>query len=75
MIGVGADARQLETTNKWVYAVRVQLDTESIRIGSKEISFIPGMTAAVDVVTGERRLIGYFFEPIIKALQDSFGER
>lgn len=73
--GVGADARQLGSSNNWVYAVQLKPDTNGIRIGGKEIRFIPGMTATVDVVTGERRVIGYFFEPIVKALQDSFGER
>jgi hemolysin D len=33
------------------------------------------MTATIDVITGWRRLISYFFEPVLKALQDSFGER
>lgn len=70
---VGADAR--EQAGRWVYAVRLKLDQTSIRAQNRDIEFVPGMTAVVDVVTGERRLLSYFFEPIIKALQDSFGEQ
>lgn len=72
---VGADARQQAPSGPWVYAVRLRLEQNSILLGNRMAAFSPGMTATVDVITGERRLISYFFEPILKALQDSFGER
>lgn len=71
---VGADAREVSPGN-WAYAVRLRLDQTSIRVGERLAAFAPGMTATVDVITGERRLISYFFEPVLKAVQDSFGER
>lgn len=72
---IGADARQQAPNGSWVYAVRLQLEQNSIPIGNRLAAFSPGMTATVDVITGERRFISYFFEPVLKALQDSFGER
>lgn len=72
---VGADARGEVVRDKWVYAVRVRLDQAGIRTSGREIRFAIGMTATVDVITGERRLISYFFEPILKSVQDGFGER
>ncbi|TCM51051.1 HlyD family type I secretion membrane fusion protein [Rhizobium sp. PP-F2F-G48] len=72
---VGADARDNVDTGKWVYAVRLRLEQTGINLTGRHMKFVPGMTATIDVVTGERRLISYFFEPIVKALQDSFGER
>lgn len=75
VLSVGADAREDASTHKWIYAVRLELDRHAIRVGNRSITFSPGMTATVDVITGERRLIAYFFEPILKILQDSFGER
>ncbi|WP_292323084.1 HlyD family type I secretion periplasmic adaptor subunit [Mesorhizobium sp.] len=72
---VGADARGDVAVGKWVYAVRLKLDQPGIQMPEREIRFAPGMTATIDVITGERRLISYFFEPILKAIQDSFGER
>lgn len=71
---VGADARE-GAAGKWVYAVRIELDQSKIFSSGRELAFMPGMTATIDVITGERRLISYFFEPIVKVLQDSFGER
>lgn len=73
--GVGADAREQAASRKWVYAVRLKLDQTGIKVADRRIDFVPGMTAIVDVVTGERRLISYFFEPVVKAVQDSFGEQ
>ncbi|MDP9630340.1 UNVERIFIED_ORG: hemolysin D [Ensifer adhaerens] len=75
VVSVGADARQQAGSGKWVYAVRLRLDQNSIGVGDRMIGFAPGMTATIDVITGERRLISYFFEPVLKALQNSFGER
>ncbi|MBD9653136.1 HlyD family type I secretion periplasmic adaptor subunit [Ensifer sp. ENS09] len=72
---VGADARQQVAGGPWIYAARIRLEQNGISVGNRMASFSPGMTATVDVITGERRLISYFFEPILKTLQDSFGER
>jgi hemolysin D len=73
--GVGADARGDIVPGKWVYAVRLKLDQRTIQMPKKEVPFVSGMTATIDVITGDRRLIAYVFEPILKAIQDSFGER
>ena len=72
---VGADARGDVEAGKWVYNVRVVLDKSKMMLPGREVRFSPGMTATVDIVTGERRLISYFFEPIVRTLQDSLGER
>lgn len=72
---VGADARGDVVPDEWVYAVRLELDQDRIRLPEREIRFAVGMTATIDIITGERRLISYFFEPIVRAFQDSLGER
>ena len=33
------------------------------------------MTLTMDVITDERRIISYFFAPIIEVIQRSLGER
>jgi hemolysin D len=75
VLSVGADARKDETTKTWVYAAKIKPDQNFIEREGKRYPIVPGMTGTTDVVTGDRRLISYFFEPIIKALQDGFGER
>jgi len=73
--GVGADARQNADQSNWVYAVRLKLDKPAMQIDGRPIRLASGMTASVDIVTGERRLISYFFSPLIKTFQDSLHER
>ncbi len=75
VIGIGANARQTGQDGDWAFSVRLAPETSSIRVGNRLIEFSPGMTATVDVVTGERRLISYFFAPMMKAIQDGLGER
>ncbi|MDE1475889.1 HlyD family type I secretion periplasmic adaptor subunit [Xenorhabdus bovienii] len=74
VISIGADARQ-DTAFEGKYAVRLRLDQNGIVSENKQIGFIPGMGVTVDVITAKRRLISYFFEPIIKAIQDGLKER
>ena len=33
------------------------------------------MTAKIDVITDERRIISYFFAPIVETVQDALSER
>jgi hemolysin D len=75
VISVGADARDPKTNNTWVYAVRLSLEKDHVLSNRRPIQFVAGMTATIDVVTGARKVASYFFEPIVKAMQDSFGER
>ncbi|WP_313292336.1 HlyD family type I secretion periplasmic adaptor subunit [Rhizobium rhizoryzae] len=74
VINLGADARQSGGTN-WVYAVRLKANRSHMLVDEAPVPFSPGMTATVDVVTSERRLISYFFEPITKAFQNGLKER
>lgn len=71
---VSADAvRQADDT--WGYIVKVSLDRNVLDVASSQYLLQPGMTASIDVVTGERPLIGYFFAPIVESVQGSLGER
>jgi hemolysin D len=33
------------------------------------------MTATIDVTTDDRRIISYFFAPIVHTIEDAMGER
>ncbi|MCV3272031.1 HlyD family type I secretion periplasmic adaptor subunit [Roseobacter sinensis] len=71
---VSADAIEVET-NSFGFVVRIAPDTPRLETATASYAVQPGMTAVVDVITGERRLISYFFAPIVKVVQDSLGER
>jgi adhesin transport system membrane fusion protein len=41
----------------------------------KTVDIIPGMTTQVDIKTGKRSVLTYLLKPIVKTLDESFGER
>ncbi len=71
---VAADSVEVET-NFWGYMVRVQPDMPFLDAPLARHDLKPGMTARIDIVTGDRALISYFFAPIVKTIQASLGER
>lgn len=71
---VSADAVELEP-GVYGYIVRIRPAAVFLRTPLADYPLHSGMTASVDVVTGDRRLIGYFIDPIVRTLQESLGER
>ncbi len=61
--------------NAFGFVVRIAPDSPRLETAGASYAVQPGMTAVVDVITGERRLISYFFAPIVKVVQESLGER
>lgn len=59
----------------WGYRVRISPDASELIAGAERLPLRPGMTATVDVTTGKRRVISYFFAPIIRTIESSLGER
>jgi hemolysin D len=43
-----------------VYAMRVRLERETIRVNKRAIHLTPGMALSVEVKTGRRRVVEYF---------------
>lgn len=58
-----------------VYAVRLALSRSTMDIDGKRVNLSPGMTVAVEIKTGKRRVIEYFLSPLLKASQESIRER
>lgn len=71
---VSADAIEVEN-NVFGFVIRVKPETLKLETISSSYAIQPGMTSTVDVITGDRRLISYFFAPIVKVVQESLGER
>ncbi|WP_322895743.1 MULTISPECIES: HlyD family type I secretion periplasmic adaptor subunit [unclassified Yoonia] len=71
---IAADSSEV-TDGKWGFIVRVTPDQAIIQAGGDQFPIRPGMTATIDVTTDTRRLISYFFAPIVKTIQDAMGER
>ena len=71
---VAADSTEA-TEGIWAFEVRITPEGSKLTNGSEQFTLRPGMTAAVDIITDQRRLIAYFFAPIVDTLSKSLGER
>ena len=55
----------------------INIVTEKNYLGTKEhpLNIIPGMTASVDIITGQKTVMQYILKPILKSKQYIFSER
>lgn len=58
-----------------IYKIKVKLEKSNININGKENNICPGMSVSVEIKTGERRIIEFFLEPIIKYTKESIKLR
>lgn len=75
---VSADTLTEETEDgpKSYYRVHLSVDTSQMRPRpGEEIDLQPGMTATVEIKTGESTVFRYLTKPILKTVDESLGER
>jgi len=78
VIYVSADTLKEETNRgeEIYYRVHVKPVTSPVTsTAGNKLEILPGMTAQVDIRTGDRTLMDYLLKPIRKTLSESFGER
>lgn len=75
-ISPDALSEKTQKGEEFYFRVQVELDTkELVAKNGKKIEITPGMTAEVDIVTGDRTVFDYFTKPIVKTIAESFKER
>lgn len=57
------------------YRVRVRTNETSLGTEENPLEIIPGMTAQIDVITGEKTVLDYLLKPILKARNEALRER
>ena len=58
------------------YRVNIQIDDNALRTKSgKSIALEPGMTATVEIKTGQKTVLEYLLKPIAKTMSESLNER
>ena len=59
------------------YKIRVRTTDTNYLVGKQgeKLHIIPGMSATVDILTGEKTVLEYLLKPIIKAKQNAMRER
>lgn len=78
VIYVSADTLKEETSRGQEIYYRVHVAPLSNPVTTttgKVLDILPGMTAQVDIRTGERTVMDYLLKPLRKTLSESFGER
>jgi len=58
-----------------IYVARISMDRKFIRVDNKKVQLSPGMSVAVEMKTGKRRLIEYFLSPLLRYRSESIKER
>jgi len=78
VVYVSADTLKEKTARgeEIYYRVRVATKTNPVvTTTGKQIDILPGMTAQLDIKTGERSLMKFLLKPVNKTLSEAFGER
>ncbi len=73
---ISADTIMDEKGNPF-YQIRVRTTERNYIIGKhgEHLQIIPGMSATVDILTGQKTVLEYLMKPIIKAKQNALRER
>lgn len=58
-----------------VYKMKAKLEKSSLVIDGNDVNISPGMTVSAEIKTGQRRIIEFFLEPIIKYAKESITLR
>lgn len=71
---ISSDTFKNEKTGQSHYRVRVEIPESELKSVNK-LALVPGMLAQVEIVTGERSMLRYLFDPIINSMQRAFKEK
>lgn len=74
VVDISADTLTNERGESF-YRVRVRTDQSALEKGGQDLPIIPGMTATVDVLTGNKTVMDYLLKPFIKASRSALRER
>ena len=67
VLGISADAISDEQTGLQYYLVDVSIGSELYEDDGNAVTILPGMVASIDVLSGKRTILDYFWQPISKA--------
>ena len=70
---VGSDSVE-EKDGQSYFIVRIKPDSNETTTG-RFLEFLPGMTAQIDIITGQRSVLSYISAPITRTLNTAFTEK
>ncbi|MBT4771574.1 MAG: HlyD family type I secretion periplasmic adaptor subunit [Rhodospirillaceae bacterium] len=73
VVSIAADA---DTDRSGQHYFRVVVETTDSALGADgSLPIIPGMQATIDIHTGEKRVLDYLIQPVLKTRSEAFRER
>lgn len=72
---VSADSMVDDKKGVTFYKVLVRTQSATLHHNGKDFPIIPGMTAQVDVLTGQKTVLDYLLQPVMKARERALRER
>jgi len=74
---IGADTKidEQQSRDSSYYEIWVRTHQKFVEKDGRQLRIIPGMTATVDILTGEKTIFNYIMKPILKAKQVALRER
>lgn len=70
---LGEESRTAAQDNTY-YRALIRSDVSTLKAKGKPLQVIPGMTASIDIRTGERSVLQFLLKPVLKS-QEAFRER
>ena len=74
VISISADAIANPQTGEQAYMVDVSMQGTLYEDNGNEVVILPGMVASIDVLSGKRTILDYFWQPISKTKDTAFRE-
>lgn len=64
VIGISADAINDERDGQQYYVVDVSIEGTLYESDGRDVTILPGMVASIDVLSGKRTILDYFWQPL-----------
>jgi len=74
VVSISADAMKDPATAEQYYLVDVSMTGTLYEDNGEEVVILPGMIASIDVLSGKRTILDYFWQPISKTKSKAFRE-
>ena len=74
VLGVSADALSDTQTGQQYYLVDVSINGILYEKDGTEVTILPGMVASIDVLSGKRTILEYFWQPIARTKDKALRE-
>ena len=71
---ISADAVEDEKRGL-IYRLRSSMDRTTMQVEDRTVQLTPGMKLTAEVKTGSRRIISFFFDPILRGAREALRER